>query len=172
MVEGLAVDNGVRAASVVADAAADAGAVGGGGIRSVLEAVGGNLAGELFEDDAGLHAGPLLFGIHLQNIVEVLAEIQDDGVVDGLAGEAGAAGTGQDGNAFARAKLDNGLYVGRVPRDDDSHGFHLVDAGVGAVEQPRVGVETHLAVHAAAEFVSDFLALSAPDPALHYRRHG
>ena len=41
VVAGLAVDDGVGAAGVVADAAADGGAVGGGGVRRVLEAVRG-----------------------------------------------------------------------------------------------------------------------------------
>ena len=35
-----------------------------------------------------------------------------------------------------------------------------------------MGVEPHLAVHAAAQFVGDILSLPAPDPAFHYRRHG
>ena len=135
VVQGLAVDDGVRAAGVVADAAADAGAVGGGRIRRILEAVGGDLTGQLFKDDAGLDARPLFLGIHLKDVVEVLAEVEDDGVVDGLAGQAGAAGTGQHGDALARAELHDGLDIRGVARDHDAHGFHLVDAGVGAVEQ-------------------------------------
>ena len=135
VVESLAVDDGVGAAGVVADAAADAGAVGRCGIGGVLEAVAGNLAGELIEDDAGLHARPLFFRIDLDDVVEVLAEIEDDGVVDGLAGEAGAAGTGQDGDALAGTEFHDGLDIGGVTRDHDAHGFHLVDAGVGAVQQ-------------------------------------
>ena len=171
VIQGLAVDDGVGAAGVVADATAHAGAVGGGRIRSVLQPVGAHLAGELVQDDAGLDAGPLLFGVHLQDVVEVLAEVHDNGVVNGLAGEAGSAGSGQHGDAFAGGELDHGLYIGGGARDDHPHRLHLVNAGVGAVEQPGMRVETHLAVDAAAQLVSNLLAFAAANPALHYRRH-
>ena len=171
VVQGLAVDDGVGAAGVVADAAADAGAVGRGGIGRVLQAVGAHLAGELVQDDAGLNASPLLFGVDLEDVVEVLAEVHDDGVVDGLAGQAGAAGAGQHGNALAGGELDDGLHVGSRAGNDNAHGLHLVDAGVGAVEQAGMRVKTDLAVHAPAQFVSDLLPFAAANPAFHYRRH-
>ena len=150
VVQGFAVDDRVGAAGVVADAAADAGAVGRGGVGGVLQAVGGHLAGQLLQDDAGLHPRPLLFGVDFQHIVEVLAEVQHDGVVHGLAGQAGAAGAGQHRDAFPGAKVHHGLHIGRAAGDDDAHRLHLVDAGVGAVKQAGVGVKAHFAGHPAA----------------------
>ena len=171
VVQSLAVDDGVGAAGVVADAAAHARPVGGGGVGSVLQPVGTHLAGELIQDDAGLDAGPLLLGVHLQDVVQVLAEVHDDGVVDGLAGEAGAAGAGKHRDAFAGGEFHHGLHVGSRARNHHADRFHLVDAGVGAVEQAGMRIEADLAVHAAAQFVGDILAFAAANPAFHYRGH-
>ena len=105
------------------------------------------------EDYAGLDTGPTFVGIDLDEGVHVLGEVEDNGVVDGLTGEAGAAAAGEDGDAGAAGDVDGGEDVVLVAGDDDADGFHLVDAGVGAVEDLREGVEADFAFDQLAEFL-------------------
>ena len=145
MVDGLAVDDGMGAAGVVADAATDAGAVGGGGVGGVVVAVGVKLAVQVVEDDSRLDPCPALLGVDLQNLIHVLAEVQHQAGVDTLASEAGATAAWQDGDAVLGGDFNRSLHVVGIAGNHDTDGLHLVDGGVGAVEDPREVVETHVA---------------------------
>ena len=80
------------------------------------------------------------------------AEVEDDGVVDGLSGEAGAGAPGQDGDALPVGELDDGYDVVGITGRYDTDGLHLVDAGVGAVEGAGEIVEADFAGDASFEF--------------------
>ena len=83
---GVAVFEGVGAGGVVGDHAADGGAVAAGGVGAYLFAVGGELAVELIEDDAGLDGDLVGVEVEVQQTVEVSAEVDDDAVAQGFTG--------------------------------------------------------------------------------------
>jgi len=56
-------------------------------------------------------------------------------------------------------------------RQHHANGFDLVDAGVGTVEQAGVRIKTNLSVHPPDQFIGNFLAFAAANPAFHYRCH-
>ena len=85
------------AGSVVGDHAADGGAVAAGGVGSDLFVVVGELAVELFEDDAGLDGDLVGVEVEVDEAVEVSAEVDDDADADGFAGEAAAGAAWDDG---------------------------------------------------------------------------
>ena len=86
MVQRLTVDHRVGAAGVVAHAAADAGPAGGGGVRGIHQPIGQQLTVQIIQHDARLDPSPLLFFVDLYDLVQVLAEVGDDGMVHRLAG--------------------------------------------------------------------------------------
>ena len=107
--------------------------------------MGKELTVQLVQHDAGLDPGPAFFPVDLDDLVQVLAEIGDYGVVDRLARQAGAAGPGQHRHAVVAGHLHYSQNVVLVPGNHHTHRLHLVDAGVGAVEHSGKWVETHLA---------------------------
>src|SRR5262249_31035429 len=92
-------------------------------------------------------------------IAEVLTTIQDDAGADGLAGEAGAAAAGGEGHLHLGGDLDRGAHVLDGARDDHAERLDLVDAGVGAVQPARGGVEAHLAGEVLAQVLAEGQAL-------------
>src|SRR5262249_40888479 len=71
MVDGFAVDDGMRAGGVVADHAAEVGPAGGGDVGAELQVVRSEGAVELIENDAGLHADRAAGRVDVENLVEV-----------------------------------------------------------------------------------------------------
>ena len=88
---------------------------------------------EFVQDDAGLSSRPAFFGVEFDDVAHVAGEVDDDGVGDGLAGEAGAAAAGEDVDVVAAGGFDDGDDVVGVFGQHNADGFDLVDAGVGAV---------------------------------------
>ena len=159
VVDGLAAHQGVDAAGVVADHAADGAAAVGGG-------VGGEGEGEFFggladavEHDAGLDVDGAGGGIDGAHAAHVLGEVEDDGDVAALAGERGAGSAGEDGGVEGAAGCDGGDDVGFVARDDDADGNVAVVGGVGGVEGFGGGVEADLAADAGAELLLEGVGL-------------
>ena len=102
---------------------------------------------QLVEYDAGLSTHPLFLNVYLQHLPHVLGEVDDQGVVDGLTGQARPAAAREDRNSVsARCREDGYDILGR-PRDDYGYRLDLVDASVGAVEQTRHAVGAHFAVN-------------------------
>ena len=86
-----AVAQRAAAAGIVAGHAADGGARGGGDVDRKPQPVLPELAVEVVEHDAGLdHAGAVL-DVEREDPVQVLGEVDDDAVIDGLAALRGAA---------------------------------------------------------------------------------
>ena len=116
-------------------------------------AVGVELPVEVVQHDARLDPCPPFLGVHLQELVHVLAEVEHQAGVHALTGKAGATAAGEDGDAVLGGDFDGGLHVVGVAWDNHADGLHLVDAGIGAVEDAREVVEPHIASNALLEFV-------------------
>ena len=135
LVRGLAVADGVRSAGVVADAPSDGGAVLGRGVDGVVEAERTRLLAEPVQDHAGLDAGGPRLGVELQNLGHVPREVEDHGVVHALAREARPGPSREHGDpALGRNAHDVADVLGGAG-EHDRDGLHLVDGGVGGVEQ-------------------------------------
>ena len=172
MVQRFAVDHRVGATGVVADASADAGAAGGGGVGRVLHPKGGKLPVELVEDDAGLDPCPAFFGVDLQHLVQVFAEVEDYGMVDRLAGQAGPAAPGQHRDIVLPGNLHHRQHIVHVPGNHHSHRLHLVDAGVGTVQHPGKGVETDLSGDPLPQYIRQFFSFFTVNPGCRGGDHG
>ena len=118
---------------------------------------------QLVEDDAGLGADPSLVGVYLDHPAHVLGEVEHDRAAHRLSGEAGAASAGKHGDAVMCCGFDHRDDVLLASREHHADGLDLVDAGVGAVEGPRHGVETDLALDQ---------TLQVFDKGARIRRHG
>ena len=84
--------------------------------------------------------GPSRSGVRVrvEEVVHVAGEVEDDGLVDGLTGEARPAAAREDRNPLLGAVGDDGRgVVGRLG-EDDADGRPLVDARVRRVEFPGV----------------------------------
>ena len=110
-------------------------------------------------DYAGLHPCPTFVRVNLKEGVHVLGEVENYGVVDGLTGQAGSASPRQYGDAASTSHVNGREHVVPAPGDDDAHGFHLVDAGVGAVEHLGEGIEAHFAFDQLAQLLLQGLGL-------------
>ena len=86
-----AVADRARAAGVVAGHAADGGAARGGHVDRKPQARQPQLPVEIVEHDAGLHHAGAVDLVHLDQLLEVLAEVHDQRAPDRLAGLRGAA---------------------------------------------------------------------------------
>ena len=102
IVDGFAAHEGVDAAGVVADHAAEGAAAVGGWVGGEGEVVLFGGVAELIEDDAGLDAGEAGRGVEGDDPVHVFGEVEDDGYVAALAGEGGATAAGEDGAPCSR----------------------------------------------------------------------
>ena len=144
VIQGFAIDDRVRAAGVVAYAAADTGPAGSGGVGGIHQAVGNQLSVQVVQHDAGLNPGPHLFFVHFDDLVQVFAEVGDYGMVHGLPGQAGAAGPGQHWDSGLVGHVYDRQNIVHVAGDDHAHRLHLVDTGVGAVENSGRRVELYI----------------------------
>jgi len=141
VIDSLAVDGGVASTRVVADTSADSGTAGSGGVDGVMETVRAEDGVELGKNDAWLYAGPLPGCVDFDDAVHVGGEVKDDSVVDGLASEAGAGAAREDGEAVPGGDAHDVLHVGGGARGHDGDGLHLVDGGVGGVEEAGGAVD-------------------------------
>ena len=156
VVDGLAVDDRVRAAGVVADGAADVGPVGGARIGCEVQAGRGELAVQFAYGNARLRFHPPLLGVHLQHVVHVLRKVDDHSPVHRLPCQPGPAAARQDGRAVSRGRFDGRRYVIGVPRQYNAEGFDPVDRAVRRVHLPRVRVEPDLARDGAFQILFQF----------------
>ncbi len=158
MVDGLAVDDGAGTGRVVAHHAAEVGPAGGGYFRPEKEVVRGEGAVECVEDDAGLDAGRAAGGVNIEDLVKVLAAIEDDAGADRLTRQARSSAARRDRHVHLGGDLHGGDDVLGGLRDDDAERLDLVDAGVGAVEAARGEVEADLAGQVLAQVAGEVVA--------------
>ena len=86
---------------------------------------------KLVEHDAGLHGDAAGIRVESDDIVEVLADIDDQRLADGLAALRGATAARQDGDAFLGGDLNGAVDVGLGLRYQHADRFNLVVRGVG-----------------------------------------
>ena len=146
VVNRLAVQHRSGAAGVVADHAADGGAVGGRDVRREAQPVGEQPGVQLVEHDARFDPRPALVGVHLEDAVEVLGRVELQPGADRLTGLRGAAAARRDRDAVAARDRDGADDVLARADDDDAGRIDLIDAGVGRVQRSGDGVEADFAV--------------------------
>ena len=112
MIDGLAVDDRVRARGVIADHAAEVGPARSGNVGTEHQAVRRQGAVELIENNARLHAGSLARGIDVEDLVEVLAAIDDQPRADRLPRQASAAAARHDRHVHFQGDLHRGMQPG------------------------------------------------------------
>ena len=136
----------MHAAGVVADHAAERVVVVGGGIGAEGQAVLRGFRAQVVEDAAGFDAGEAALGIDRDHAVEVLGEVDHDGGVAALAGEARAAAARQKRRIVTPADLHRLDDVLPRLRDDHPDRDLAVVRGVGGVERAAAVIEADLAV--------------------------
>ena len=134
VVHHLAVADGARPATVVGGHAADGGAAAGGNVHRIKQAVRLEQRIQLIQHDSGLHHRPLLFHIHGNKLVEVLADINDEARPHRLAALRGARPAHRHRNSGIPCHLKGHPHVRHGFRHHDPHGHDLVDRGVRAVK--------------------------------------
>ncbi len=159
VIDGLAVDDGTRPGGVVADHAAEVRAAGRGHVWTELQTVFGQGAIERIEDDTRLHADDARGGIDVENGVEVFAAIDNDAGADRLAGQAGSAAARRDWHLRLGRDLHGGDEILDTFGNDDAERLHLVNAGIGAVQTARGGIEAHFAGQVLAQMAAEVIAL-------------
>jgi hypothetical protein len=151
VVDGLAAEQAVDPAGVVADHAAERAAAVSCRVGSEGELVLFGFVAKGVEDDAGLDAGAARGGVEVENRGHVAGEVDDDSHVAALAGEAGAAATRKNGRAKLAAGGDGGDDVGGVARQDEADWDLAVVRGIGGVKRAGGIVEADLAAHSGFE---------------------
>jgi hypothetical protein len=145
IVDRLASHQGVDAAGVVADHAAEGAAGVGCGVGGEGEVVELGSVAETVEHDAGLHLDRALDGVDGRHAVHVFGEVEDDRGVAALPGERRSGPAGEEGGVELAAEVDGGDDVGFVAGDDEADGNLAVVGRVGGVEGAGGGIEADFA---------------------------
>ena len=99
----------------------------------------------MVEDDAGLDGDGPVLGREIEDRVEILGGVDDQGLADGLAVLRRAATAGQDRDLRLVADGDDSPQIVLGTGNGDADGFDLIGRGVGAVAATRKGIEQDLA---------------------------
>src|SRR5215472_11350363 len=110
----------MRAAGVVADHAAERAAAMGRRVGAESQLVLLSASAQGVEDDARLDAGETAIRIDFEDPVHVLREVEDDGNVAALAGEARAGTARQHGRTELAADTDRRRDVPGIAGDNES----------------------------------------------------
>ncbi len=133
------------AGAVVAGHAADGGAARRRGIDGEMQAVRLEELVQVVEHDARLDGDGPVLGRELEDRVEILGGVDDQGLADGLAVLRRAAAAGQDRDFRFVADGDDPPEVVLGSGDGHTDGFDLVGRGIGAVAAAREGIEQDFA---------------------------
>src|SRR5437764_11271562 len=134
----------MHAAGVVADHAAQRAVIVGGRIGRKSEVVVLGAFAQIVENRGGLHAGAVIGGIEVEDLVQVLGKIHHHGNIAALAGERGASATREQRRAMFAAQRDGGDDVVESFWKHHADGDLAVVAAIGGVESPTAAVETDL----------------------------
>ena len=91
------------------------------------------LAVELVKDDARLDKAAAPLDIQLEYPVQMLAGVDDDGMVDRLPALRRAATARQHGNALLARKIQCRLDIGKRLGNHHRMRHHLIDRGIGGI---------------------------------------
>ena len=103
---------------------------------------------QLFLNHAGFDDSPPLAGVHFKHTIQVLRHIDDHRVSNGLSRQACPAASRKNRNFEVARNFHCGKNVLVGAGNDHADRFDLVNAGIGAVHQPRGTVEANFALHA------------------------
>src|SRR2546427_4028174 len=128
---------------------------------------------QLFLHDAGLYDSPPFIRVHLEHAVQALRHVDDDRFPNGLSGKTRPAASRKNWYFELPCDLHRGENVLVGSRNHDSDRLDFINAGVGAVHQPRSPVEADFPVDAAFQglvkvVVHRFLASGSPSRASRY----
>ena len=151
LIDTLAVLDRTRARRVVGDHAADVGPIGRRHVGCELEGMRRQHPVQLIAHHAGLHARPAFLDVHLEDLVHVLGEVDDDRPRDCLPGEARAAAACQQWHRVFRRHRHRAPHILIVQGHDDADGRNAVRAGIGRVERPRSRIEADFTADTRAE---------------------
>ena len=100
---------------------------------------------QLIEDETRLDPRGSRLGIEIENPVQVLGNVDDDGLGHRLAALRSAAAPGQDRHPFVGGDFDDADDVPVRLRHDDADGLDLVMGSVRRVAPTTERIEHHLA---------------------------
>ena len=146
-----AVAQRTAAAGIVAGHAADGGARGGGDVDRKPQPVFFELAVEIVEHDAGLDHANAVFDVEREDAVQMLGEVDDNSLVDGLAALRGAAAARSDDSALVPGDGKRPQRLVHGPGNHHAQGQYLVERGIGRITPAVEGVEENIARHLAGE---------------------
>ena len=145
VVDRLAGEQGMRAAGVVADHAAERAAAVRRRIGSERQLMRFGGVAQRIEHHAGLHAREPADRIDLEDPVHVLREVEHHRDVAALAGEAGAGAPRQDRRVELPARRHRRDHIVGIARNDETDGNLTVVRAVGGVQRAAAAIEAHLA---------------------------
>ena len=151
VVVGFAGQDRVDAAGVVSDHSPERAARVGRRVRSEREPVPLGRVAQVVQHGSGLDASGAAGGVDLQDPVEVLRGVENDGHVAALPGEARPRAAAQDRRSEPSAELQGRENVFAIAGHDDSDRHLAVVGGVGRVERTAPRVEADLAADRASE---------------------
>src|SRR2546426_11650324 len=111
-------------------------------------------------NEPGLDPCPPLLRVDLEHPVHVPGEVQDEGAIDGLAGERGPAAPREERHLVLPRDLDSRLDVVRIAGDHDTDRLHLIHGRVGGVEKAGDRIEANVARDNLAKFVLEVVHTS------------
>ncbi|MBV6505262.1 MAG: hypothetical protein ILNGONEN_00820 [Syntrophorhabdaceae bacterium] len=152
MIDGFAVNQRAGAGGIVADHAADIGAITRCGFRRKMQAGRFDLLIQFIAHETRLNAHPTLVLVQLKNAIHEFGTINHQRLADGLAGQARAAPARQNRHAVFRRGANRLHDIVFVARDNHANRLNLVQAGVGAVQIARDLVKIYFAFDFAPEF--------------------
>ena len=103
------------------------------------------LAVEVVEHDAGLDHAGAVFDVEREEAVQVLGEVDDDPLVDGLAALRGPAAARGDDQALVPGDRKRPQRLVHGPGNHHAQGQDLVERGIGRVAAAVEGVEENIA---------------------------
>ena len=145
VVVGLSRHDGMHAAGVVADHAAERAAVVSGRVRreSQMMFLGG--VAQVVKNHSGLHPGGALPGIDFHDVIHVAGEIEYQGDVAALSGERSSAAAAEQRSAVLARERDGGDDVIGVTGKNHADRDLAIVGAVGGVEGAAAGIEADVA---------------------------
>ena len=111
------------------------------------------------EHDARLDARIPACGVQLEHAIHVLGEVDDDGHVARLPGEAGPRAARQQRRVVLATDGDGGGHVLGIAGNQDTDGNLAVIRCVGRVQRAGAAVEPHLAAHCRFQRTREFISV-------------
>src|ERR1700723_766952 len=136
----------MRAAGIVSDHAANCAAVVRGRVGRECKAVHVGAVSRSIEDNSRLNAREAALRIELENLIHILCEVEHDGDVTGLPGEAGTCAARQNGCTKLATGGECGADIVRVFGKHQADGNLAIVGGIRGVQSAAASVKAHFAL--------------------------